>query len=248
MCCRLRTTVVAAFSLVLVIGGVGVGLPGPATLVAAEGLEVSFRNGRVTVIADEVPVVAILDEWSRLGNTRFVDANALQLARQPVSLHIVDVPEAEALRILLRDAADFIAAPRAQAAEGASRFDRVLVMATSRARAGSTFAPSTAAASAVSPAQRGPMVAVPIDASEAASAQGTSNSEAMEELRRILPQPFDPSQTGQPPAAQPPEGAAPTAPRPGMPIASPDESAPEFFQPARPGRFMRPVRPQPNDR
>ncbi len=212
---------------------------------AVDGLDVSFADGRVTVIADQVPLHTILDEWSKLGDTQFVDSEddgdartaIEQLAPQPMQIHLVDVPEAEALRILLRDAAGFIAAPKAEHVAGASRFGRVLVMATSRAAAGSTLAPVASGAPGLPPAQRGPRVAVPNDA--AGVAQEANQGETLEALRRILPQPFDQPRTSQPPTRQPQPAAGPaTAPRPGMPVSSTDETAAVF----------RPVRPQADDR
>ena len=50
----------------------------------------------------------------------------------PITLELVDVPEKEALDILLRTAAGYIAAPRPANMAGASQFDRVIVLATSR--------------------------------------------------------------------------------------------------------------------
>ena len=50
----------------------------------------------------------------------------------PLTLRLENVPEREALDIVLRSAAGYIAAPRAQVVAGSvSRFDRVIVMATS---------------------------------------------------------------------------------------------------------------------
>ena len=216
-----------------------------APIDARDGLEVSFADGRVTVIADQVPLRAILDEWSRLGDTEFVDpdtaTHAQQLAAQPLQIQLVDVPEAEALRILLRDVAGFIAAPRPGNVAGASRYGRVLVMATSRPQAGN--APAPAPAASVTPglptAQRGPRVARPTNGLGAP--QGASEDQAMEALRRILPQPLDPGQTSQPTTTRPQPNAGPsTASRPGMPVATTDESAPVFIR--------RPGRPQPDDR
>ncbi len=212
-----------------------------APIDARDGLEVSFADGRVTVIADQVPLRAILDEWSRLGDTEFVDpgtaAHAQQLAAQPLQIQLVDVPEAEALRILLRDVAGFIAAPRPGNVAGASRYSRVLVMATSRPQAGSTPAPAASVTPGLPTAQRGPRVARPTNGLGAP--QGASEDQAMEALRRILPQPL--GQTSQPPTSRPQPNAGPsTSPRPGMPVATTDESAPVFIR--------RPVRPQPDDR
>jgi len=213
-----------------------------APIDALDGLEVSFADGRVTIIADQVPLRTILDEWSRLGDTEFVNSDAAtgsqQLAAQPLQIQLVDVPEAEALRILLRDVSGFIAAPRPGNVAGASRYDRVLVMATSRPLAGSASAPASGTPR-LPTAQRGPRVAVPTDGFGAP--QGASEDQAMEALRRILPPPLDRALTSQPPASQPqPNAAAPTASRPGMPVATTDESAPVFIR--------RPVRPQPDDR
>jgi hypothetical protein len=212
-----------------------------APIDAVDGLEVSFADGRVTIIADQVPLRAILDEWSKLGDTEFVNSDAdtgsLQLAAQPLQIQLVDVPEADALRILLRDVAGFIAAPRPGPLAGTSQYGRVLVMATSRPQAGSAFVPASGRPG-LPTAQRGPRVAVPTDGLGAP--QGASADQAMEALRRILPQPLDPAQTNQPPASRPqPNADAGTASRPGMPVATTDESAPVFIR--------RPVR-QPDDR
>ena len=109
---------------------------------AADGLELSFDGGRVTVIAANVPVATILMEWSRVGGTDFVAADAI--AGPPVTLALRDVPESEALRVLLRAATGYVAAPRLATTSGLSSFDRVLIMAVARRPAGSrpTYAPA----------------------------------------------------------------------------------------------------------
>lgn len=94
--------------------------------VAADDLELSFSAGRVTVVAAAVPLLAILDEWARLGDTRFVAADGL--SARPVSVRLVDVPEREALRVLLRAAGGYIAESRSASQPGVSAFERVLVM------------------------------------------------------------------------------------------------------------------------
>ena len=45
-----------------------------AAIGAVEGLEVSFADGRVTVIADQVPLRTILDEWSNTSSAGSVIA------------------------------------------------------------------------------------------------------------------------------------------------------------------------------
>ena len=105
-------------------------LAGP---VAADDLEFSFRAGRVTVVAADAPLAAILDEWARLGDTRFVAADGLPA--RAVSVRLVDVPEREALRVLLRAAGGYIAESRSASQTGVSAFERVLVMGGARRRA-----------------------------------------------------------------------------------------------------------------
>lgn len=107
-----------------------VALAGP---VAADDLELSFSAGRVTVVAADVPLVAILDEWARLGDTRFVAAGGLPA--RALSVRLVDVPEREALRVLLRAAGGYIAESRSASQPGVSAFERVLVMTGGRRRA-----------------------------------------------------------------------------------------------------------------
>ncbi len=94
---------------------------------AAGGLQLSIAGGRVTLIAAGAPLAEVLAEWSRVGRTRFVGADRLR--GEPLTLHLVDVPEARALRLLLQAAQGYVAAPRRSPAPGASRYDRVTILA-----------------------------------------------------------------------------------------------------------------------
>ena len=111
-------------------------LAGAAAPASAE-LELSFDAGRVTVVASDVPLAAILAAWKQVGHTRFVAADSLPA--RPVSVHMENVPEREALRVLLRAAGGYIAAPReaapAAGQPGRSAFAQVLIMPPGRARA-----------------------------------------------------------------------------------------------------------------
>jgi hypothetical protein len=193
-----------------------------APIMAADDLELSFSDGRVTVIATDVPVRTILQEWARVGETEFIDAD--QLTGRPVRLQLVDVPEATALRVLLRQAAGYVAAPRAERTPNASRFDRVLVMDASRRPASSSYTPSlgTIAPGPV-PAQRGP-TSVPGFSPDSFLDEFDNNE--LEELRELLPDPFSFIDR----SAQPDDqrfGNA-TASRPGM-VVSPSEDEPAVF-------------------
>jgi hypothetical protein len=106
----------------------------------AEDLQVSFRDGRVTIVADQVPIRQVLEEWARVGSVRVV--NLEKLTGPPVTLRLVDVPEGQALDTLLRSAAGYLAATRRADHPGASRFDRVVILATSRPPAPAPSAPA----------------------------------------------------------------------------------------------------------
>jgi hypothetical protein len=101
---------------------------------AAGDLRLSIANGRVTLVAQDVPLKQILDEWSRVGQTTIVGAE--KLTGGMVTLELKDVPEGRALETLLRTASGYIAKPRTLAsAAGASSYDRIMIMAPSRAPA-----------------------------------------------------------------------------------------------------------------
>ena len=106
-----------------VVALVGAMAAGPA---AGDEIELSMKAGRVTLVATGAPLTAVLAAWSRVGTTRFVDAEAV--AGESVTLHLVGVAEAEALRILLRPAAGYVAAPRRAGSNGASQYDRVKIL------------------------------------------------------------------------------------------------------------------------
>ena len=106
------------------------GLSAPAF---AGDLKLSMQNGRVTIIAVDVPLRQILQEWARVGQTKIVNAD--KLSGPAMTLQLVDAPERDALDILLRSASGYIAAPRPVQVAGAAIYDRVTIMATSRAPA-----------------------------------------------------------------------------------------------------------------
>jgi hypothetical protein len=99
-------------------------------LPAEAQLTLQISNGRVTLDAVNVPARQILAEWARIGGTKIVGGE--KVTGTPLTLKLADVPENQALDIILRNVAGFMAAPRqASAAPGASRYDRILIMATS---------------------------------------------------------------------------------------------------------------------
>ena len=115
----MRTIVVAAFLLAY---------SGSAS---AQALKLEFKDGKVSIDAAAVPVRTILGEWARLGGTKVVGAE--RIAGTPLTIQLENVPEAQALEIVLRNVAGYMAAPRQAASVGASAYDRILVMPTSSA-------------------------------------------------------------------------------------------------------------------
>jgi hypothetical protein len=113
-----RTLFAAAVSLIVAL---------PAA--AQQPVKVSFHDGgRVTVEATSATVRAILNEWSKNGGTNVVGAEKITGA--PLTIKLVNVPEAQALETILRSVAGYMAAPR-HTVTGPSVYDRILIMATS---------------------------------------------------------------------------------------------------------------------
>jgi hypothetical protein len=96
---------------------------------AQEAVTVQFNDGQVTLSAQNAPVRAILQEWARLGGATIV--NGERVVGPPVTLELTGVPERQALDIVLRNVAGYIVAPRPAGSQGASAFDRIMILPTS---------------------------------------------------------------------------------------------------------------------
>jgi hypothetical protein len=212
---------------------------------AAQQLTMTFNNGLVTVDAASVPVRTILNEWAKRGGTKVVGVERVSGA--PLTVKLIDVPESQALEVLLRSVAGYMAAPRSTG-EGASIYDRILVMATSSAPA-----PAAAARPPANPnAMPGTQRFVP------PQRQASEDDERAEEDPNppnppVFTFPGAPGQNGQPGAFQPqvnvngqpmqpmiinPQGGQPifnpAAPAGGFPAAAP-------FGSSTPGMINQPV-------
>lgn len=98
---------------------------------AQQPLKLTFQDGRVSIDAASVPVRTILNEWAKQGGTKVVGAEKISGA--PLTVKLVNVTEAQALEIILRSVAGYMAAPRSASSSGPSMYDRILVMATTSA-------------------------------------------------------------------------------------------------------------------
>lgn len=109
---------------------------------SAQAVKLEFRDGRVTLNAQNAPIRTILAEWSRLGGTTIVNGD--RVAGAPVTIELSGVSERQALDILLRNVSGYLVAARQVPRAGASAFDRILIVPTStapRAAAAPAFAP-----------------------------------------------------------------------------------------------------------
>ena len=97
----------------------------------AAGLKLSMRDGLVSLDAQDVTVRQILTEWARVGKTRII--NVERITGGPITLQFDDIPERQALDIILRAIPGYMAVPRATQIADASLYDSILIMATTTA-------------------------------------------------------------------------------------------------------------------
>ena len=98
---------------------------------AAAEVRLSIRDGQVTLSATNATVPQILAEWAKVGRTRVV--NGERASGPPMALEFANMPEAEALQIILRSVSGYLLAPRQIAAPDASAYDRILIIPATRA-------------------------------------------------------------------------------------------------------------------
>jgi hypothetical protein len=94
-------------------------------------VKVSMQDGRVTIVAKDATLRQIMTEWARVGQTKIV--NVERIPGGPMTLEVTNMPEQQALDLLLRSVSGYMTAPRAVAVANLSQFDRVVVMPTSAA-------------------------------------------------------------------------------------------------------------------
>src|SRR5688572_24816833 len=112
---------------------------------AQQSVNLQFSNGRVSLRAQNAPVRAILAEWARLGGATIINGDRVPGA--PVTLELTNVPESQALDIVLRSVAGYMLGPRRAGTSGASAYDRIMILPTSVApRNPAPTPPPTAAA------------------------------------------------------------------------------------------------------
>jgi hypothetical protein len=124
---------------------------------ASAEVRVAIANGRATVVAKDATLRQILAEWARVGQVKIVNLD--RVPGGPITLELPNMPEAQALDVLLRSISGYIAAPREVAVANASQFDRIVVLPTPAM----PRAPATAVAQQPAFAQPMPIAGPPPD-------------------------------------------------------------------------------------
>src|SRR5580765_7468597 len=99
-----------------------------AASTASADVHLTMQNGRVSIVAKDATLRQILTEWARVGQTKIV--NVERIPGGPMSIELNNVPESQALDVLLRTMSGYIAATREVDVATLSRFDRIIVLPT----------------------------------------------------------------------------------------------------------------------
>jgi hypothetical protein len=188
-----------------------------ASVAFAGELTLTLANGRATLIARDVSLRQVLDEWARVGKTTIVNGD--KLAGPSITLQLVDRPEREVLDLLLRSASGYIAAPRAGNLSAASQFDRVMILPVSRGPVGVASAPPPPFNNRPNPNFQPMPMPMPVD------------DDNPVEQPQVLPPGVGPQNVPGAMPYQPPPASAPiTAPRPGI-LPAPPQGPPNPYGP-----------------
>jgi hypothetical protein len=215
-------------------------------------LQLAIANGRVTLVAKDVPLRQILSEWARVGQTRIV--NGEKVTSTPLTLQLVDVPERQALEVLLRSVSGYLAAPRALQVAGVSQYDRIMIMPGTPGPAATVAgAPGRAVPQPFNrtpPQPHATPVPVQNDESMAEDESAEDEEEAEDEGDDEAPSEdeLDTEERMVPVQPMAPTGVA----RPGMPVVAPGSTPADPRQPtpsaARPGEVIAPPQQPPQFR
>jgi hypothetical protein len=93
---------------------------------ASADIQLTMRGGHVTLVANNVTVRQILAEWERVGQTKVINGD--RVTGGLITLELRDMPERQALDIILRSVSGLILTPRAAVIENGSAFDHIIVM------------------------------------------------------------------------------------------------------------------------
>ena len=98
-----------------------------AASTASAQVSLTMQGGHVTLVAKNATIRQILAEWERVGQTKVVNGERVQSGA--LNLELTDMPEQQALDIVLRSVNGVLLAPRTELADGnVSAFARIILM------------------------------------------------------------------------------------------------------------------------
>jgi hypothetical protein len=206
---------------------VAVGLAAPSI---AGQVKLEIRGGLVTLEAKDATLREIFAEWARVGKTQVV--NAETAPGGPLTLQFAEVPERQALGILLRSVAGFLAVARTSPLDSASLYDRIMVMPVARPALGGASAGGRAAAQPQQPSRDRIVIPPPMVVADE------------DEEPQIAPMPGQGAYGGAQQPGMPTfvQFGGVSAANPNAPQASPTPRPPPAAQPSpRPGMVTTPV-------
>ena len=216
-----------------------------AVSTASADVHVTMQNGRVSIVAKDATVRQILMEWARVGQTKIVNVD--RVPGGPMTLELTNVPEAQALEVLLRALSGYITAPRPVEVENLSHFDRIIIMPTLAAARPATSSPPPPAFQQQSPQFAPPPVVLIVVGNRPAPNVRVPPGAQRGPVFNTFPQPQVANPQGAP-MQQPNNGASPQQMQQGgapiAPASSPTPVAP-YGGVAVPGMVAPPPAPPP---
>jgi hypothetical protein len=99
-----------------------------AASASAQAVKIEFKDGFVTLSAQNAPIRTILNEWNRQGGTRIL--NGERITGAPVTLEFNNAPERQVLDTILRSVSGYVLAPRREGSTARSSFDSIMIVPT----------------------------------------------------------------------------------------------------------------------
>jgi len=227
----------------------------------ADTVQLSIRDGRLSLVATNATAAQIFAVWSRAGGVLIVNADRMPSA--PLTITLDNVPEEQALDTLLRSVSGYLAQRRAAPVESGSIFERIVILANPQVVRQAAPAPPVGPGPTAQPSARQPRPGLQQPTPQGqALGQGIPQGPGVTRLVGADGQPVEDDQAGAPPPPPYNPGDAPD-PRPaigaprGVPVPVPvpvqpqqptDQSQPQSTSPPagapRPGMVVPGPQPQ----
>jgi hypothetical protein len=105
-------------------------------------LDLTFKDGKVTLVAQGVTVREIMAEWARRCGCTVQGSERLTGGVYKLPVEFADLPEATVLESLLRSAGGYLLGPRAPGSQGASVYGSVTIFPLTRGTTTQTYSSS----------------------------------------------------------------------------------------------------------